>query len=111
MSSRLLEVYISCAFPTLFPTGAAEFVAPRQHTVTIGNYFKHLMLYEDGRFAKQGGQNIIYRQARWQTARGQTTGEKGKSREVKLLARCQQEHQQKSVHCSVLEWPGNEAMF
>ena len=46
------EDYMSCAFPTLFPTGAADFVAPRQHAVTIGNYFKHLMMYEDGRFAK-----------------------------------------------------------
>ena len=46
------EGYISCAFPTLFPSGAADFVAPRQHTVTVGNYFKHLMMYQDGRFAK-----------------------------------------------------------
>ena len=43
---------MSCAFPTLFPTGAADFVAPRPRTVTIGNYFKHLMQYRDGRFAK-----------------------------------------------------------
>ena len=46
------EGYISCAFPTLFPTGSADFVAPRARTVTVGNYFKHLMLYRDGRFAK-----------------------------------------------------------
>ena len=47
------EGYISCAFPTLFPTGAGDFVvAPRQHSVTIGNYFKHLMLYHDQWFAK-----------------------------------------------------------
>ena len=46
------EGYISCAFPTLFPSGAADFVAPRTHTVTVGNYFKHLLMYEDGRFAK-----------------------------------------------------------
>ena len=46
------EGYITCAFPTLFPTGAADFVAPRARTVTVGNYFKHLMLYHDGRFAK-----------------------------------------------------------
>ena len=43
------EGYISCAFPTLFPTGAADFVAPRACAVTIGNYFKHLLMYEDGR--------------------------------------------------------------
>ena len=46
------EGYISCAFPTLLPTGAADLLAPRAHTVTIGNYFKHLMMFQDGRFAK-----------------------------------------------------------
>ena len=46
------EGYISCAFPTLFPTGATDFVAPRQHAITVGNYFKHLMMYKDGRFAR-----------------------------------------------------------
>ena len=43
------EGYISCAFPSLFPTGRADFLAPRQRMVTIGNYFKHLMLYHDQR--------------------------------------------------------------
>ena len=43
------EGYISSAFPTLFPTGAGDFVA---RSVTVGNYFKHLMLYHDQRFAK-----------------------------------------------------------
>ena len=42
------EGYITCAFPTLFPTGAADFVAPLPLAVTIGNYFKHLMMYKDG---------------------------------------------------------------
>lgn len=46
------EGYFSMAFPTLFPTGAADFVAQRCNQVTIGNYFKHLMMYVDGRFAK-----------------------------------------------------------
>lgn len=46
------EGYFSCAFPTLYPTGMGDFLAPRIHAVTIGNYFKHLMLYNDGRFAK-----------------------------------------------------------
>ena len=46
------EGYICCAFPTLFPTGSGDFLAPRARIVTIGNYFKHLMLYHDGRFAK-----------------------------------------------------------
>ncbi len=46
------EGYITCAFPTLFPTGAGDFVVPRPRTVTAGNYFKHLMMYGDGQFAK-----------------------------------------------------------
>ena len=46
------EGYFSCAFPTLFPTGAADFSGRRQNQVTIGNYFKHLMMYDDSRFSK-----------------------------------------------------------
>ena len=40
------------AFPTLFPTGAAEFLGQCHNSVTVGYYFKHLMKYSDGRFAK-----------------------------------------------------------
>ena len=46
------EGYMSCAFPTLFPTGAGDFLAPRERVVTVGNYFKHLVRYDDGRFAR-----------------------------------------------------------
>jgi hypothetical protein len=46
------EGYFSCAFPTLFPTGAGDFLGQRQIQVTIGNYFKHLMMYDDSCFAK-----------------------------------------------------------
>ena len=46
------EDYISCAFPTLFPTGAADFVAPQPLAVTVGNYFIHLLMYAGGRFAR-----------------------------------------------------------
>ena len=46
------EGYFSCAFPTLFPTGAGDFSGQRQNQVTIGNYFKHLTMYDDNRFAK-----------------------------------------------------------
>ena len=35
-----------------FPTGAGDFSGQRQNQVTIGNYFKHLMMYDDNRFAK-----------------------------------------------------------
>ena len=45
------EGYISCAFPTLFPTGEADYLAPRLQSVTVGMYFKHLMMYGEGRFA------------------------------------------------------------
>ena len=37
------EGYISCAFPTLFPTGEADFIATRLQSVTVGMYFRHLM--------------------------------------------------------------------
>ena len=43
---------MTCAFPVLFPTGAADFSASRPRTVTIGYYFKHLLMYRDGRFAR-----------------------------------------------------------
>jgi len=46
------EGYLSCAFPTLFPSGAADFLSPRLNRITIGNYCKHLLLYHDGHFAK-----------------------------------------------------------
>ena len=46
------EGYFSMAFPTLFPTGAADFLDQRYNQVTIGNYFKHLLMYEDSRYAK-----------------------------------------------------------
>uniref|UniRef100_A0A1X7VMZ5 Uncharacterized protein n=1 Tax=Amphimedon queenslandica TaxID=400682 RepID=A0A1X7VMZ5_AMPQE len=46
------EGYFSMAFPTLFPTGAADFNGIRMNSVTVGNYFTHLMKYDDGRFAK-----------------------------------------------------------
>ena len=46
------EGYMSCAFPTLFPTGAGDSLAPRERVVTVGYYFKHLMRYDDGRFAR-----------------------------------------------------------
>ena len=46
------EGYMTRTFPTLFPTGEADFTAPCIHKVTIGAYFKHLMIYKDDHFAK-----------------------------------------------------------
>ena len=37
--------------PALFPTGAADFLAPQIHKIVIGNYFKHFK-YDDGRFVE-----------------------------------------------------------
>ncbi|KAE8738449.1 hypothetical protein FOCC_FOCC016072 [Frankliniella occidentalis] len=44
--------YIAMAFPTLFPFGKADLRNPREHNITPKQYFKHLMNYQDGRFAK-----------------------------------------------------------
>ena len=44
--------YMSMAFPTLFPDGKADFNQPRLHKVELGEYFKHLLCYKDGRFAR-----------------------------------------------------------
>ena len=46
------EGYFSMDFPTLFPTGAADFLGVWSNQVTIGNYFTHLLKYDDGRFAR-----------------------------------------------------------
>ena len=35
------EGCITLAFPTLFPTGAVDFTAPRMRPVTLGYYLKH----------------------------------------------------------------------
>ena len=35
------ERYITQVFPTLFPSGAAEYLTPRPTTVTRAEYFKH----------------------------------------------------------------------
>lgn len=44
--------YIACAFPVLFPFGNADLRTPRLAKVDPNLYFKHLMKYKDGRFAK-----------------------------------------------------------
>ncbi|KAF7137062.1 hypothetical protein CNMCM5793_006913 [Aspergillus hiratsukae] len=43
---------VSWAFPTLFPRGGADYAHPRMRGVSYAEYAKHLMRYEDGRFAK-----------------------------------------------------------
>jgi ATP-dependent DNA helicase PIF1 len=44
--------YIACAFPTLYPTGYADLRAIRIRDVKPAEYFKHLLQYKDGRFAR-----------------------------------------------------------
>jgi hypothetical protein len=46
------EALLSLAFPSLYPTGAAEFVAPRMREVSFASYAKLMMCYQDGRFAR-----------------------------------------------------------
>ena len=52
ISEFTTEGYISRAFPTLFPFGKADLHSPRLHQVRPNPYFKYLMKYKDGRFAK-----------------------------------------------------------
>jgi len=44
--------YMIDAFPTLFPTGKADFHEDRCNNVSAQDYFKHLMRFRDGRFAQ-----------------------------------------------------------
>eukprot|EP00118_Oscarella_pearsei_P020682 m.225765 g.225765 ORF g.225765 m.225765 type:complete len:1796 (+) comp40019_c0_seq3:374-5761(+) len=46
------EGYWTQAFPALFPTGAEDFRSPRLRSVTLGQYLKHLMRFQDRRFAQ-----------------------------------------------------------
>ena len=38
------EGYMTLAFSTFFPTGAADFTAPRMRPITLGYYLKHLII-------------------------------------------------------------------
>lgn len=51
-SKLTTEDYFSCDFPTVFPTETSDFLDQRQVQVTTGNYFKYLMMFNDGCFAK-----------------------------------------------------------
>ena len=48
----LEEGLMSRAFPALFPYGLAEYNCPRARKPKIGEFFKHLLFYRDGRFAQ-----------------------------------------------------------
>jgi hypothetical protein len=47
-----MKNFIPAAFPTLFPTGRFCLTHVRKEKVSEIEYFKYLMLYEDGRFAR-----------------------------------------------------------
>ena len=40
------------AFPTLYPTGKADYNTPRIRKVALNDYAQHLMRYKDGRFGQ-----------------------------------------------------------
>ena len=44
--------YIARAFPTLYPYGNADLRSERPWNIKPAEYFKHLMWYKDGRFAR-----------------------------------------------------------
>ena len=39
-------------FPTLYPTGQADFNMPRIRKVALNDYARHLLCYRDGRFSR-----------------------------------------------------------
>jgi hypothetical protein len=46
------QALLSLAFPTLYPQGEADFIAPRQRSITYDRYIEHAWKYHDGRFAR-----------------------------------------------------------
>jgi hypothetical protein len=40
------------AFPTLYPTGQADFNTSRVRKVALNDYIRHLLCYKDGRFGR-----------------------------------------------------------
>ena len=43
---------ISSTFPTLFPTGRADFNLPQSHLVNFTTFTKYILKYKDGRFRR-----------------------------------------------------------
>ncbi|CAG8983615.1 hypothetical protein HYALB_00004637 [Hymenoscyphus albidus] len=46
------ERIFTMAFPTLYPTGRADFNSPRVRSVSLSDYDRHLLCYHDGRFGR-----------------------------------------------------------
>ncbi|CAB4420703.1 unnamed protein product [Rhizophagus irregularis] len=60
--------YIACAFSTLYPTGSADLRAERIRDIKPAEYFKHILQYKDGRFARHARWRYfaLNSQMRWQ---------------------------------------------
>jgi ATP-dependent DNA helicase PIF1 len=46
------ERIFAMAFPTLYPTGRADFNSARERKVDLNDYARHMMCYHDGRFGR-----------------------------------------------------------
>ena len=51
LSEYATEGLWAMAFPTLFPSEAADYLHPRPHRLLLHEWVKHLIRYKDGRFA------------------------------------------------------------
>ncbi|CAG8559029.1 9051_t:CDS:10, partial [Scutellospora calospora] len=52
ITRTFVPCYMAWAFPTLYPTGYADLHVERIRDVKLAEYFKHLLQYKDGRFAR-----------------------------------------------------------
>ena len=74
LSEYSTEGLFSMAFPTLFPTGDADFTHPRRKKLDLHEWAKHLMRYRDSRFAMHPrfrffALNLIFRHRAMQQGR------------------------------------------
>ena len=74
LSEYSTEGLFSMAFPTLFPTGDADFTHPRRKKLDLHEWVKHLMRYRDSRFATHPrfrffALNLIFRHRAMQQGR------------------------------------------
>lgn len=74
LSEYSTEGLFSMAFPTLFPTGDADFTQPRRKKLDLHEWVKHLIRYRDSRFATHPrfrffALNLIFRHRAMQQGR------------------------------------------
>lgn len=46
------QALLSLAFPSLYPNGQADYIAPRQRSIRYDDYIEHALKHYDGRFAR-----------------------------------------------------------